>query len=89
MALGAQRGDVLRLVIGNGMRLAAAGLALGAGVALAATRTITGLLFGIRASDPVTYVAICVLLAFAAFAACYVPAKRATGVDPLVALRYE
>jgi putative ABC transport system permease protein len=89
MALGAQRGDVLRLVVGNGMRLAAAGLALGAVVALAATRSITGLLFGIRASDPVTYVAICVLLAFAAFAACYVPARRATGVDPLVALRYE
>jgi putative ABC transport system permease protein len=89
MALGAQRRDVLRLVVGNGMRLAAAGLALGAGVALLATRLITGLLFGIRASDPATYAVICVLLAFAAFAACYVPARRATAVDPLVALRYE
>jgi putative ABC transport system permease protein len=89
MALGAQRGDVLRLVVGKGMRLAAAGLALGAIAALAAKRMMTGLLFGMHASDPVTYAVICVLLAFAAFAACYVPARRATAVDPLVALRYE
>jgi len=89
MALGAQRRDVLRLVVGKGMRLAAAGLAVGALVALAATRMITGLLFGVRASDPLTYTVICVLLGFAAFAACYVPARRATAVDPLVALRYE
>ncbi|HXN53073.1 MAG TPA: ABC transporter permease [Candidatus Acidoferrum sp.] len=89
MALGAQRRDVLRLVVGGGMRLAAAGLALGAIAALVATRAMTGLLFGVRASDPVTYAFICLLLAFAAFAACYVPARRATAVDPLVALRYE
>lgn len=89
MALGAQRRDVLRLVVGKGMRLASAGLALGAVVALMATRLITGLLFGVHASDPVTYAVVCVLLAFAAFAACYVPARRATAVDPLVALRYE
>jgi putative ABC transport system permease protein len=89
MALGAQRRDVLRLVVGNGMGLAGIGLALGAIVALAATRTMAGLLFGIRPSDPVTYALICVLLAFAAFAACYIPARRATAVDPLVALRYE
>ena len=89
MALGAQRRDVLRLVVGKGMRLASAGLALGAVVALMATRLITGLLFGVHASDPVTYAVVCVLLSFAAFAACYVPARRATAVDPLVALRYE
>ena len=89
MALGAQRRDVLRLVVGKGMRLAAAGLALGFVAALAATRLMTGLLFGVHASDPLTYAVISVLLAFAAVAACYVPARRATAVDPLVALRYE
>ena len=89
MALGAQRGNILRLVVGKGMRLAAAGLALGAIAGLAATRMMTGLLFGVHPSDPVTFAVICVLLACAAFAACYIPARRATAVDPLVALRYE
>jgi putative ABC transport system permease protein len=89
MALGAQRRDVLRLVVGSGMRLAAAGLALGAVAAFLATRAMTSLLFGVRASDPITYLTISALLAAAAFAACYIPARRATKLDPLVALRYE
>lgn len=88
-ALGAQRHDIFRLVLGSGMRLAAIGLVLGAAAALVATRAMTSLLFGIRSSDPLTYLMVAVLLALAAFAACYVPARRALAVDPLVALRYE
>jgi ABC-type antimicrobial peptide transport system permease subunit len=71
------------------MRLAAAGLALGAASAFLATRAMSSLLFGVRASDPITYVTICSILAAAAFAASYIPARRATKLDPLVALRYE
>jgi predicted permease len=89
MALGAQRNDVLRLVVGHGMRLAAIGLLLGSMAAFFAARAMTTLLFGIRPSDPVTYIGIAVVLALAALAACYVPARRATAVDPMVALRYE
>jgi len=88
-ALGAQQSDIFRLFIGGGMRLAGIGLAVGAAAAFLATRTMTSLLFGVDASDPVTYVAIACLLALAAFAACYVPARRALAVDPIVALRYE
>ena len=88
-ALGAQREDILRLFIGSGMRLAGIGLVLGAAVAFLATRAMTSLLFGVSASDPVTYLVIAALLALAAFAACYVPARRALAVDPMVALRYE
>jgi putative ABC transport system permease protein len=89
MALGAQRRDVLRLVVGHGMRHAAIGLLLGSVAAFFAARAMTTLLFGIRPSDPLTYIGIVVVLALAAFAACYVPARRATAVDPMVALRYE
>jgi putative ABC transport system permease protein len=88
-ALGAQREDIFRLFIGSGMRLAGIGLVLGAAVAFLATRAMTSLLFGVSASDPVTYLVIAALLALAAFAACYVPARRALAVDPIVALRYE
>jgi putative ABC transport system permease protein len=88
-ALGAQREDIFRLFIGSGMRLAGIGLVLGAAVAFLATRAMTTLLFGVSASDPVTYLVIAALLALAAFAACYVPARRALAVDPIVALRYE
>ena len=88
-ALGAQRHDIFRLVLGSGMRLAAIGLVLGAAAALVATRAMTSLLFGIRSSDPLTYLVVAALLALAALAACYVPARRAVAVDPLVALRYE
>jgi cell division protein FtsX len=89
MALGAQHRDVLRLVVGHGMRLAAIGLLLGSVVAFFAAHTMTTLLFGIRPSDPLTYIGIAVVLALAALAACYIPARRATAVDPMVALRYE
>jgi putative ABC transport system permease protein len=88
-ALGAGRRDIFRLFIGSGMRLAGIGLVLGAAAAFLATRAMTGLLFGVSASDPVTYLVIASLLALAAFAACYVPARRALAVDPIVALRYE
>ena len=89
MALGAQRRDVLRMVVGHGMRHAAIGLLLGSVVAFFAAHAMTTLLFGIRPSDPLTYIGIAVVLALAALAACYIPARRATAVDPMVALRYE
>jgi predicted permease len=89
VALGAQRRDVLRLVVGHGMRLALIGLLLGSVTAFFAARAMTTLLFGIRPSDPLTYIGIAVVLGLAALAACYIPARRATSVDPMVALRYE
>src|SRR6266403_91503 len=89
VALGAQRRDVLHLVVGHGMRLAAIGLVLGSVIAFFAARAMTTLLFGIPPSDPLTYIGIAVVLALAALAACYIPARRATAVDPMVALRYE
>jgi len=89
VALGAQSSDVLRMVVGHGMKIAAAGLVIGVAGALLATRAMAALLFGVRPSDPVTYVVIAVVLGSAALAACYFPARRATAVDPLVALRHE
>lgn len=89
MALGATARDVFKLIVGRGMKLTAIGLVLGVGGAFALTRLMRGLLFNISATDPITFVLISVLLAVAAFLACYIPARRATKVDPLVALRYE
>ncbi|HEU4510682.1 MAG TPA: ABC transporter permease [Pyrinomonadaceae bacterium] len=89
MTLGAQRSNVLRLVIGHGMKLAFVGVVLGLIASLALTRTMKNLLFGVSATDPLTFVAIALLLALVALLACWVPARRATKVDPIVALRYE
>ena len=89
MALGAQPWDVLRLVLRQGMTLTFAGLVFGIAVALAVTRVMSDLLFGVTATDAVTFVSVGALLVVVAFLACYVPARRATKVDPLIALRYE
>ena len=89
MALGAQQRDVLKLVIRQGMILTFAGLLLGIAGGLAVTRVMADLLFGVTATDAVTFVSVGGLLLVVAFLACYVPARRATKVDPLIALRYE
>ncbi len=89
VALGAQTRDVWRLVIGQGARLILLGLALGLVVSLALTRVLSVMLFGVTPTDPITFGAVSLLLASVALLACYIPARRATKVDPLVALRYE
>ena len=89
MSLGAQRGNILRLVVGEGARMAAFGLVIGIGASLAITRLISSLLFGISATDPLTFVAVAALLSVVALLASYIPARRAMRVDPMVALRYE
>jgi predicted permease len=89
MALGAQMGDVRRMFLGHGLRLTAAGIALGIGVALVLTRVMSALLFGVGPTDPTTYAAVSVALAAVALLATYLPARRASRVDPVVALRAE
>jgi predicted permease len=89
MALGAQERDVLSLVVKQGLMLALIGAVAGIAVALAVTRYLTSMLYGVHANDPLTIAAVAALLCLVALAACYIPARRATRVDPLVALRYE
>ncbi|HSS19153.1 MAG TPA: ABC transporter permease [Pyrinomonadaceae bacterium] len=89
VALGAQTSDVLKMVIGQGMSLTLVGLVIGLAAAFGLTRLMSGLLFGVRASDPATFVEVSLLIVLVAMAACYVPARRAARVDPLIALRDE
>ena len=89
MALGAQAGDVVRLVGATGLRLALAGTVLGAAGAFVLTRFLSGLLFGVSSVDPLTFIAMAATLGAVTLLACYVPARRASKVDPLIALRYE
>ncbi len=89
MALGAQTGDVLRLIVAQGFKLVLLGLGVGLAAAFALTKVISSLLFGVTTKDPYTFGAVALLLALVALLACYIPARRATKLDPLVALRNE
>jgi predicted permease len=89
MALGARRSHVLTLVLGQGARMSAIGMAIGLVAALGLSRFLIGMLYGVGAMDPLTYAAVLLLLGLIALLACYLPARRATRVDPMVALRYE
>ena len=89
MALGAQRSDVLRLVLGQGARMALIGVTIGIAAALGLTRLMANQLFGVTAHDPLTFADVAILLLIVAVIACYIPARRAMRVDPMVALRYE
>jgi putative ABC transport system permease protein len=89
MALGAKPADVLGMVIGQGLTLAAVGVAVGIGAGIGLTRWIASMVYGVSARDPATFAAVSILLLLVALAACYIPARRAMRVDPLVALRYE
>jgi putative ABC transport system permease protein len=89
MALGAQTRDVLRMIVAQGFKMALIGLAIGLVGAFALMRVIASLLFGVTTRNPLTFIAVAALLAFVALLACYLPARRATRIDPLVALRYQ
>jgi putative ABC transport system permease protein len=87
IALGATTGSVMRMVVARGVSLTAVGLSVGLALAWAGTRTMQNLLFGVAAADPATFAAVVAVLAGVALAACYLPARRAAGVDPIAALR--
>jgi ABC-type antimicrobial peptide transport system permease subunit len=89
MALGASHGTVLRTVLGEGLRVALIGVAVGLMAAFASSRLIRGLLFGVQPADPATFAVVPLVVVAVILAACYVPARRTTKVDPMVALRYE
>jgi predicted permease len=89
VALGADRPDVLRMVLGDGLKMTLVGVVVGFVAALGLTRLMASLLFGVSGTDPLTFICVALLLALVALAACYLPARRAARVDPMVALRYE
>jgi putative ABC transport system permease protein len=89
MALGAQTGAILKLVVGHGMKLVASGVALGLAASFGLTRLMSNMLFGVSAVDPPTFIVITLLLTFVALLACWIPARRAAKVDPMIALRCE
>jgi ABC-type antimicrobial peptide transport system permease subunit len=89
MALGAQRLDVLQMVLSDGARMTLLGAGIGIAAALALTRFMSSMLFGVKPTDPITFIGVAVILCGIALLACYVPAHRAMNVDPMMALRYE
>jgi putative ABC transport system permease protein len=89
MALGAQRGEVLSMVLRQGTKLAVAGIVAGVVIGLMLTRMMESVLYGVSAADPISFAGAAVLLVLVALVACYLPARRAMKVDPMVALRYE
>jgi putative ABC transport system permease protein len=89
MALGAPRHEVLRMIVGEGMRMGIAGIAVGLAGAVAVSRALSSMLFGVQARDPLTFASVAGILVAIALAACYFPARRATSIDPVIALRDE